>query len=277
MPRRSRRVRRAAVALGVGASLLGALGGCATVQPQRALSTSGEAHMVAGGTTLDQPVSAVAAATRLVDEDGNPFSLSSLRGRIVVLAPLLTMCQETCPMTSSNMHAAALAAEQATGQSGHVVFLEITVDPARDTVRRLHAYARLYGGLPDWRLATGKPSDVLALWKALGISTDPTKPDDTVRDWMTGKLVHDSYDVHHQDVVMVIDPSGHLRWVTDGHPDARGTALPTTMQQFLSNEGRANYRRPGAAGASSWTARDVEKAVAYVQGLGGWSQGDSNP
>ena len=72
-----------------------------------------------------------------------------------------------------------------------MVLLEVTVDPQRDTVRRLHAYARLYGPLPDWKLATGKPSEVLALWRALGI-TDKTKPDDTVRDWMTGKLVHDS-------------------------------------------------------------------------------------
>lgn len=225
------------------------------------------AHTVATGNTLDQKVSPSAATTRLVDQNGHPTSLRSLRGKVVVLAPLLTMCQETCPMTSENMHRAAEAA-RSDGMSGRVVFLEVTVDPARDTVRRMHAYAKLYGALPNWRLATGKPSEVIALWKALGVSTEKTKPEDTARDWMTGKVIHDSYDVHHQDCVMIIDSAGRLRWITVGHPDARGTRLPTSMQKFLSNEGQKNYADPTAGGADSWTVHDVQQAVAYVRGLG---------
>jgi protein SCO1/2 len=224
------------------------------------------AQTVATGNTLNQKVPAAAAATRLVDQDGKAFTLRSLRGKIVVLAPLLTFCQETCPMTTANMHRAAQAAQR-NGRSGRVVFVEVTVDPARDTVARMHAYAKLYGALQDWRLATGKPAAVSALWKALGVSTDKTKPEDTVRDWMTGNLVHHSYDVHHQDVVVIIDPAGRLRWITVGHPDARGTRLPTSLQKFLNDEGQRNYAHPNAGGASSWTAHDVEQAVAYVRGL----------
>ena len=108
-------------------------------------------------------------------------------------------------MTTANMHRAAETA-QANGTSGRVVFLSLTVDPQRDTVRRMRRYSHLYGALPDWRLATGRPAQVTALWRALGVSTDKTKPEDTVRDWMTGKVIHDSYDVHHQDVVMVVGP-----------------------------------------------------------------------
>jgi protein SCO1/2 len=224
------------------------------------------ARMVATGNTLTQPVPRAAATTRLLDQDGHPLSLRSMRGKVVVLAPLLTMCQETCPMTTANMHRAA-AAELARGLSGRVLFLELTVDPQRDTVRRMHAYAKLYGTLPDWRLATGNPAQVTTLWKALGVSTKKTKPDDTARDWMTGRLIHHSYDVHHQDVVMVLDPAGRVRWITVGHPDAHGTRLPTTLKKFLNDEGRRNYARPDAEGASSWTAHDVEQAVAYVRSL----------
>ena len=257
-------------ASGVIAAVLVALtatAGCAAGggSSQHRQAVSGQSA-VATGNTLNQKVPATVANARLVDQNGHPFTLRSLRGKVVVLAPLLTFCQETCPMTSADMHRAA-GAERRNGTSDGLVFLELTVDPRRDTVRRTHAYAKLYGTLPDWRLATGKPVEVAALWRALGVSTEKTKPVDTVRDWMTGKLVHNSYDVHHQDVVMIIDPSGRLRWITVGHPDARGTRLPTSLRKFLNDEGQQNYTHPDAGGASSWTAHDVEQAVAYVRGL----------
>jgi protein SCO1/2 len=218
------------------------------------------------GNTLDGQVPAAADTAELVDQDGQSLTLQSLRGKTVVIAPFLSLCQETCPMTSANLHAAAAAA-QSSGSAGQVVFLEVTVDPTRDTVGRLHAYAKLYGALPDWRLVTGSPQQVLGLWKALGVTTQQTKHVDTVTDWMTGTVIHHSYDVHHQDVVMIIDPTGHLRWVTTGRPDAQGAPLPTSLKSFLNSEGRDNYANPGNGGSSTWTAQDVEQAVAYVQGL----------
>ncbi len=257
--------RSVAVPLLVAGSVL--LTSCGAATSDRPQADAQGVKLVATGNTMDQPLPAAAATTALVDQDGHRFSLESLRGKVVVLAPLLTMCQETCPMTSANLHRAAAAAG-ADGPSGGVVFLELTVDPRRDRVRRLHAYEKLYGALPDWRLATGSPHDVLALWKALGVSTEKTPPDDTVRDWMTGSVVRHSYDVHHQDLVMIIGPTGHLRWITIGRPDARGRPLPTSLRRFLNAEGRRNYAHPDADGASSWTATDVEKAVAYVQTLG---------
>ncbi len=248
--------------------LLGSLGlaGCSASGQGGAAATGQSAGPVSSGETMNHKVPAAAAGTHLVDQDGRQLSLQSLRGRIVVLAPLLTMCQETCPMTTENMHRAAQDAQRA-GLDGQVVFLEVTVDPARDTVHRMHVYAQMYGALPDWRLATGKPAAVAALWKALGVSTDKAPVHEPVRDWLTGKLLKHSYDVHHQDVVMAIDPAGHLRWITIGHPDARGTRLPATLRKFLNDEGHDNLAHPGAGGASSWTAHDVTQAVNYVRGL----------
>ncbi len=265
MRRKVQALRRTGGVLSALVATLALATGCGASSGSDAGSQAATAQTVASGNTLDQKVPAQAAQTRLVDQDGHAFSLSSLRGKVVVLAPLLTMCQETCPMTSENLHRAAQAVQ---GRSD-VVFLELTVDPARDTVRRLHAYSRLYGALPNWRLATGKPAEVIALWKAVGVSTDKTKPDQTVRDWMTGRLVHHAYDVHHQDCVLVIDPRGHIRWITVGHPDARGSRLPESLQKFLNDEGHQNYAHPDAGGADTWTARQVEQAVAYVRSRNG--------
>lgn len=242
-----------------GSSTSGAGGGAGTGRSTQTVAT---------GNTLRQRVPASAAAARLVDQNGRSLSLRSLRGKVVVLAPLLTMCQETCPMTSENVHRAAEAAQH-NGVSSRVVFLKLTVDPQRDTFRRLHAYAKLYGAMADWRLGTGKPSNVLAVWKALGVSTERAATDEPVRDWMTGKLLKHSYDVHHQDVVVIIDPAGYMRWITVGRPNARGARLPVTLHKFLNDEGRENYAHPNAGGATSWSARNLEQAVSYVLGLGG--------
>jgi cytochrome oxidase Cu insertion factor (SCO1/SenC/PrrC family) len=254
---------RALVAAALAAGLLT---GCGDSAQQAAAVHDRGSRRVASGNILKQPVPEQASNARLVDQNGRSLTLASLRGKIVVVAPLLTFCQETCPMTSANVHRAAEDVRRA-GLENEVVFLEPTVDPARDTVSRIRAYERLYGPLPDWRLATGKPAAVLAMWKALGVSTEKTKPEDSVRDWSTGKVVHHSYDVHHQDVVVVIDPAGRLRWITIGHPDARGQRLPVSLHSFLNDEGRDNLAHPGARGASSWTAEQVEQAVRYVHSL----------
>ena len=224
------------------------------------------AAAVPAGTVMNQRLPQQVATTELVDQNGNTTSLASLHGQIVVLAPLLTLCQETCPMTSINMYRAAQQVQRL-GMAGKVEFVELTVDPNRDTVRRVHAYQNLYGNLPNWSLLTGRPERVKALWKALGVSTDKVPSDEPVRDWMTGRLLKHPYDIHHQDVVFVIDPAGHIRWLTVGHPDARGTTLPSTLTKFLNTEGRADYRHPRAHGAGSWTAHDIEQAVRYVAAL----------
>jgi protein SCO1/2 len=223
-----------------------------------------EVHTVAGGPTMTERVSPAIARIPLRDQDGQSVTLRSLHGKIVVLAPELTLCQETCPMTSANMHRAAQWAENGS-LSGKVVFVELTVDPWRDTVGRLHAYEQLYGALPDWRLVTGEPRPVQKLWKAIGVSTDRVYGHDEVVDWMTGKVLRRPYDIHHQDVVFVFDPAGRIRWIRLGRPDARhDPALPGSMSRFLNDEGHQNYHAPGV---DSWTAQDVEQAVRYVSRL----------
>ncbi len=130
-------------------AVLALTAGCASGPGATSAASEGHARTVASGNVLDQKVPTVAATTRLEDQSGRVRTLRGLRGRTVVLAPLLTMCQETCPMTTENLHRAAQAVAGDRG-AGRVVFLEVTVDPQRDTVRRLHAYAKLYGAQAGW-------------------------------------------------------------------------------------------------------------------------------
>ena len=81
-------------------------------------------------------------------------------------------------------------------------------------------------------------------------------------DWLTGRPL--TYDVSHQDVVLVIGPDGHERWLAIGTPAVSSPdTLPTTLGRFLNDEGRHNLASP-APGA--WTAADVERALSSVTG-----------
>lgn len=210
------------------------------------------------GTFFDQPVPAAVADLPLVDQDGHRFTLASLHGKTVVLTDFLTLCQEICPLTTVNLRQVDQAVA-ASGNTGQVVIVEVTVDPARDTPARLAAYQKMVGAPGNWRFATGSPSDLAQLWKTLGVHYAKAKGDAGARDWWTGKPL--TYDVEHQDLVFVLGPDGHERWVEDGTPNTGGQAPSGKLGTFLSAQGRQNVTAPADP---SWTAGDVEAALAYV-------------
>ncbi len=92
------------------------------------------------GATLDQAVPEVA----LVDRQGRPTTLAAFRGRVVILAPFLTDCHESCPFTTGAFIELknALAARHL---GDRVALVEVTVDPQRDSPARLAAYQQLTG------------------------------------------------------------------------------------------------------------------------------------
>ena len=210
---------------------------------------------------FDLPVPAATAALPLVDQAGRTVTLASLRGTTVVLVDFLSLCQEVCPLTSANVRAVSDALDAA-HLSGEVRILEATVDPARDTPPRLAAYQKLYGAKPNWSLVTGTSSVVSALWKSFGVGYEkkPTTATPPPKDWLTGSPL--TYDVDHQDVVIVIGPDGHERWLVDGTPRVSGpSSVPSTLQTFLNEDGRTNETAPTDP---TWTAADVVSAVQYV-------------
>jgi len=170
------------------------------------------------GTSIDRALPPGVQYLPLVDQNGRRVTLAALKGKTIVLADFLTTCQEVCPLTSAAMQQVAAAIDRA-GLTDQVVVLEATVDPERDTPRRLRAYQELFGKSPGWNFLTGTPANLAALWHALGVEyhrTPEPKGQPLPRDWETGRRLH--YDVTHQDVVYVIDGNGHERWLAIGSP-----------------------------------------------------------
>ena len=215
-----------------------------------------------GGTIFDSAMPSAIADISLKDQNGKSFTLASLRGKSIVLTDFFTSCDMICPMTTVNMRDIALAVKKA-GKGSSVKVLEVTVDPGRDTVSRLKAYQALYGD-SDWTLATGSASDIRKFWAWFGVYTKklPNTDGEGV-DWQTGKKI--TYDIQHDDVVILLGPNSHYRWIDLGNPAvANPTELPATLRRFLSDQGRLNLLKPQQP---DWTVDAVYGALQEVFGL----------
>lgn len=253
-----------AVVTGVG--LITGLAGCSSASTADSASpvnatvvTSSDA--VNGGTAVDVALSPSLLSTPLVDQDGRQFSLSQLAGKTVVLTDFLTTCQEICPMTSVNVQQVTKAVDDA-GLADSVVVLEGTVNPERDDPARLAAYKRLFPATPGWTLFTAGTQGTSKFWKALGVDYHQVPSDKPYpKDWLTGKPL--TYDVDHQDVVMIIGPDGHQQWITSGTPNTAGVKPPSTLAGFLSDDGQANLKSPPQP---AWTAAQIEAQLSTLTG-----------
>jgi cytochrome oxidase Cu insertion factor (SCO1/SenC/PrrC family) len=215
------------------------------------------------GDVLDLGVPATIASLPLVDQDGRRVTLDSLRGKVVVVSPNLTLCQEFCPLISANI-GAAVHAVASSGLAAKVAFLEVTVDPDRDDLHHLKAYQELFGAQPNWYFLRGTDAQIAAFWNAFHLAywktpDDPGEPQP--HDWLTGAPM--TYDVDHQNIVYVLGPTGDIDWLVDATPYANGERLPPTISGFLDKSGIKDYTDlPNP----DWTAQDLEQAIAYVSG-----------
>jgi protein SCO1/2 len=217
------------------------------------------------GTAMDRPVPSAIESLPLRDAAGHAVTLGALQGRTVVISDSMTLCSEDCPLDTANIVAAARVADAA-GLGNQVEFLTITVDPHRDNARHLTAYHELYDPahqLPNWQLLTGSPHQITRLWKYFGVYWHRVpQGNPPPHDWLTGRRL--TYDVQHADEVLLLDPSGHWRFVISGHAHVLVThAVPARMRGFLSAQGHQHLSRPGAA---TWTPGDVEQAVSWLTG-----------
>jgi len=128
--------------------------------------------------------------------NGGQFTLSSYRGKVVVLEFGYTHCLDVCPVSL----AALTQARQKLGAAAadvQVVF--ITVDPARDNAARLRTYLKPFD--PTFIGITGTQRQIDALLKSYGISA-------------TRRMVEGSktdYTMHHSSYLYFIDRQGMQR------------------------------------------------------------------
>jgi len=189
---------------------------------------------------------------------GRMTSLAALHGKVVVLAPSLTLCHEVCPITTQAFMTMKNALEKA-GLGGKVAFVEATVDPWRDSPARLRAYDKLTGA--NFIQLTGNVEQVQRFWHWFGVGfkrVPQGKPPDM--DWWTHKP--ETFDVEHTDGVFLIDQADYERSFFPGIADVGGHVSPA-LHRLLSETGLSNLVHPGVA----WTESQVMAGVGRLLGV----------
>ncbi|WP_414717845.1 SCO family protein [Stutzerimonas kunmingensis] len=153
----------------------------------------------------------------LIDQDGQPFSTSSLQGRWHILFFGFTACPDICPTTLSDMRRLLSQLPPETREQLQVVL--VSADPARDTPEQLKAYLSYYRA--GFSGLTGDMEQLLRLSRALGLPFVPARE------------TEGGYSVSHSGNLALVAPDGSLR----GHIRAplKLEGLQRMLPQILEN------------------------------------------
>jgi protein SCO1/2 len=126
----------------------------------------------------------------LQDQDGKLVTLRGLRGRVVVISPMYSTCEETCPLAAQQIRGALDDLSDA--ERRQITALALSVDPANDSADSAKRFlvTRRVSGYLDYLL--GSQQELRPVWREYGFSPQ------------TRKLEHNSY-------VVLIDRRGRQR------------------------------------------------------------------
>ena len=114
------------------------------------------------------PVAGQAPDFSLVDQNGGPFTLAGLRGKVVVVNFIYTTCNQACPLLTAKM--ASLQERLGSDFDSSVHFVSISVDPKIDTPEVLRAYAKTHrANLAGWSFLTGTQPMIEEVERAYGV------------------------------------------------------------------------------------------------------------
>ena len=116
------------------------------------------------------PRIAPAPAFTLTSQDGKPFSLRDLRGKVAVVTFIFTTCTDTCPLLTAKL----VGIDRKLAASDPVFFVGITVDPLNDSPAALKKYAAAYSAPPSrFAFLTGDFDKIHKVVRSYGVYYAP--------------------------------------------------------------------------------------------------------
>ena len=144
----------------------------AAVVSSRGNTPAGSARsQVAFSPTLDpgSPLRGMAPNFTLTDQFAKPVSLSSFRGKVVLLAFNDSECTTICPLTTTAM----VDARRMLGSAGSkVALLGVDANPHATSVKDVRTYSELHGMTRAWEFGTGSHAQLERVWKAYGVDVE---------------------------------------------------------------------------------------------------------
>ena len=165
----------------------------------------------------------------LTDQDGHTLSLSSLRGKVVVLQFMDPHCTDICPIVSAEF---VKAYHDLGPLASKVVFAAVNVNAYHARVRDMAKYTRAQAlnTIPSWHFFTGPVPALKSVWSGYNIQVYAPNA---------------NADVQHTSAVYFIDPQGRERYLASPEADhtKSGTSYLPASQQMAWGHGIALVAR----------------------------------
>jgi protein SCO1 len=178
----------------------------------------------------------------LVTQDGKPmrFYDDLLKDKQVAINVIYTSCKDECPLETARLVQLQRLLGDRMGKD--IFFYSISIDPVTDTPEVLKAYAQKFGVGPGWLFLTGKPADIKAVVKKIGLSrgSDSANRDGHTASLMVGDVAAGQWMRNSA----VDDPNflsgtiaNFLGWKNQPHGQSYAEAQPLNVNkgQFLFN------------------------------------------
>jgi cytochrome oxidase Cu insertion factor (SCO1/SenC/PrrC family) len=187
----------------VGAVPMAAAAANRTADPILALAIEGNSN----------PENYPAPAFQLTDQAGQPVSLASLHGKVVLMTFLDPVCTTDCPIIGAEFKEAGVLLGSA---DKDVELVAIVANPIYRAVGFTQAFDREEGlnTVPNWLYLTGSVSQLTQVWRDYGIAAE---------------ILPAGAMIDHSDVAFVIDRSGHVREEVGADP---GPGTASTQSSF---------------------------------------------
>jgi cytochrome oxidase Cu insertion factor (SCO1/SenC/PrrC family) len=194
-------------------------------------------------------LNAVAPDFTLTDQFGKRVSLSSYRGKVVVLSFNDPECTTICPLTTT----ALLRAKALLGPAAsRVQLLGVGANPEATQVKWVRAYSRVHRMTHQWRFLTGSLPELRRVWRAYGIEAAVIDDaiDHTPATYVIDMRGRESRLYMAQMAYSSVSQLGYemarnISALLPGHPRLRGTT-PSFSEPVLHEPGdRASLPRAG--------------------------------
>ncbi len=172
------------------------------------------------------PINIPAPGFTLTDQNGRTVTLSSLRGKVVLLTFLDPVCVTDCPLIAQEFRQAGQLLGAKTSQ---VELVAVDVNPLYNELAYTRQFDQQEGlaGLPDWHYLTSSPARLREVYKAYG------QPAQTLP---AGAMLG------HTDVAFVIDTHGEIREELDMDPGPGTAATKSSFATELASAATQTLR-----------------------------------
>ncbi|HEY1670560.1 MAG TPA: SCO family protein [Trebonia sp.] len=174
------------------------------------------AQAIAGSTgQFDSP----AANFTLTSQDGRQLSLSSLRGKVVLLTFLDPVCISDCPLIAQEMRSADTMLG---GKASDTELVAVVANPTYFSTAYTRAFTNQenLSQVPNWLYLTGSLSQLKSVWHDYGIE---------VENLPAGAMVA------HNDLAFVISADGNVRQEISDDPGPGTSATKSSFADLLAN------------------------------------------